>query len=108
MVRPYTIRKELRTLHQVWNWGHRLGIAPAPSWRIADLELEPDRGREPFRTYEEIERRVRRGGLSEAEQARLWQCLYLTGAEVAEVLEYIRESATAPWFHPLMTFCAWK
>jgi hypothetical protein len=45
-VRPYTIRKELRTLRQVWGWGHRLGIVTAPSWRVADLELDPDRGRE--------------------------------------------------------------
>ena len=105
-VRPYTIRKELRTLRQCWEWGHRLGVATAPSWRVADLELEPDRGREPFRTFEENERRIKRGGLNEADQARLWQCLFLTGAEVAEVLEHIRENAKAPWFYPLMTFCA--
>jgi integrase len=106
LVRPYTIRKELRTLRQAWQWGHRLGIAPAPAWRIADLELEPDRGREPFRTFAEIERRIKRGGLSEEEQARLWECLYLTAAEVADVLEHVRANARAPWFYPLMTFCA--
>lgn len=106
LVRPYTIRKELRTLRQVWEWGHRLGNAPAPVWRMADLELEPDRGREPFRTYEEIERRIKRGGLSEPEQGRLWRCLYLTGAEVAEALEHVRGHTTAPWFYPMMAFCA--
>jgi integrase len=105
-VRPYTIRKELRTLHQVWEWGHRLGVVTTPSWRVADLELEPDRGREPFRTFEEIERRIKRGGLSEAEEARLWQCLFLTGAEVSEVLEHIKGNAKATWFYPLMAFCA--
>ena len=105
-VRPYTIRKELRTFRQVWTWGSRLGIVAAPSWRIEDLELKPDRGREPFRTYAEIKRRIDRGGLDKSEQARLWECMYLAGTEVAEILEYIRENAAAPWFYPLMAFCA--
>jgi hypothetical protein len=46
--------------------------------------------RSPFQTREEIERQIARGGLSEAETADLWDCLFLTVAETDELLEYVR------------------
>jgi len=62
-VRPYTIRKELKTFRQVWVWGAQHGIVDPPTWSMDNLEFDKDPGREPFRTYEAIERRIKRGGL---------------------------------------------
>ncbi|MHC5540891.1 tyrosine-type recombinase/integrase, partial [Singulisphaera rosea] len=102
-----TIRKELKTLRYVWGWGQSLGHLPvACPWQLKDLQLGKDRGREPFRTTEEIERRIARGGLSKEEQERLWECLFLSGSEIQACLDYVRRFATARFVYPMMVFCA--
>lgn len=106
-IRPYTIRKELRTFRQTCEWAYGRGHLPAPpSWQLRNLTLGKDQGREPFRTMAEIERRIKRGGLDEAEVDRLWECLYLTGEEVRACLEYVRDHATAPFVYPMVAFVA--
>ena len=105
--RPYTIRKELRTFRQTWLWGFRRGhVRFAPSWEIPVLDLQKDEGRESFRTYAEIERRINRGGLTESAIKRLWECLYLDGEEVKACLEYVRDHATTPFVFPMLAFVA--
>ena len=105
--RPYTIRKELRTFRQTWLWGFRRGhVKLAPSWEIPVLDLQKDEGRESFRTYAEIERRINRSGLTESDIKRLWECLYLNGEEVRTCLEFVRDHATTPFVFPMIAFVA--
>jgi integrase len=102
-----TIRKELKTLRYIWTLGQALGHVPSGCpWRLKDLHLGKDHGREPFRTREEIERRIARGGMSPAEIERLWVCLYLTGAEVKGCLDYVEKHASAPFVYPMFVFVA--
>lgn len=104
-IRPYTIRKELRTFRQVCEWGSGRGyLKVGPSWQSKDLTLGKDQGREPFPTMAEVERRIKRGGL--AEIARLWECLDLTGDEVKDCLRYVEAHATAPFVYPMLAFVA--
>jgi integrase len=106
-IRPYTIRKELRTFRQTWLWGFRRGhVGFAPSWEIPVLDLQKDEGREPFRTFAEIERRINRGGLPDTTIKRLWECLYLDGEEVKACLEYVQHHAIAPFVFPMIAFVA--
>lgn len=103
-IRPYTIRKELRTFRQTWLWGFRRGhVRSTPSWEIPVLDLQKDEGREPFRTFAEIERRINRGGLSETASKRLWECLYLDGEEVKACLEYVLARASGPFVFPMLS-----
>lgn len=102
-----TIRKELKTLRYVWGWGHGLGhLSTACGWKLKDLNFGKDPGREPFRTMTEIEKRIARGGLSEEEKERLWECLFLTGDEVRGCLDFVRTHATAPFVYPMFVFFA--
>jgi integrase len=102
-----TIRKELKTLRYIWTWGQALGHVPSGCpWQLKDLHLGKDHGREPFRTREEIERRIARGGMSPAEIERLWECLYLTGADVKGCLNYVKKHASAPFVYPMFVFVA--
>ena len=39
----------------------------------------------PFQTWEEIERRIARGDLTAAEQAELWDCVFLTLSDIDNV-----------------------
>lgn len=57
-------------------------------------------------TWEEIERRIDRGLLSEEEEYPLWECLYLTGEQIAEVLDHVKEAAKHPFIHAMFVFAA--
>jgi len=106
-IRPETILKELETLRKIWGWGAKVGLVGVScSWSLADLQVGKQGGREPFRTFDEIERQLKRGGLSEAERERLWECLYLGGEEVERLLGYVEANAAFPWIHPMFVFCA--
>ena len=102
-----TIRKELKTLRYVWGWARGLDhLSPDCKWESKDLDLGKDRGREPFRTMEEIERRIARGGLSDEDKNRYWEFLFLTGEEIRGGLNYVEENATAPFVQSMFVFCA--
>jgi site-specific recombinase XerD len=64
-----------------------------------------------FMTREQIEKAIERGGLSEAEIAELWDCLFLSEAEIAEFLAHVRKAAaTHPRFryiYAALAFCAY-
>jgi integrase len=104
-----TIKKELKTLRIVWAWGSKLGHLQMPCpWNLADVDLNKDDGREPFRTLAEITQRIERGGLTDEQQGRLWECLYLTGSEITEVLAYVEAASHKParYVYPLVAFVA--
>lgn len=103
-----TIRKELATLRYLWGWGLKHGHLPTPpSWAMKEIDFTKDgEEREPFRTMDEIRARIKRNGLSEGDQKRLWECLYLKDTEVGEVLGYVKANATAPFVYPMLVFCA--
>ena len=68
------------------------------------LTLGQDRDREPFRSMAEIERRIGRGGLTDDEIDRSWECLYPTGDELRERLESIKAHATDRFVYPMVAF----
>lgn len=106
-IQGYTVRKELRTFHQVWTWAASQGNTPhGPSWCVDAVELPKDQGREPFRDFEQITRIIGRGHQSEQEKDRLWECLYLTGKELSELLAYVKDHATAQFVYPMVSFIA--
>jgi hypothetical protein len=51
-IQSYTIRKEVRTFRQAWTWATERGHTKvAPGWQLKSLDMDKDRGREPFRTF---------------------------------------------------------
>jgi integrase len=104
-IRSLTIRKELQTFRQAWAWAAELGhTKTTPAWRLKSLDMEKDRGREPFRTCAQIEQKLNRGGLSEEQQASLWDTLYLTSEELFGFLEFVKEKAIQPFVYPMVAF----
>ena len=47
----------------------------------------------PFRSWQEIERRIKQGELNDLEKRDLWDCLYLQSAEIAELLAHVKAKA---------------
>lgn len=106
LVSSDTARKELKTLRAIWCWGHKHQHLPACPWELRDLRFAKGQGREPFRTYEEIRRRIERGGMDDAAQKRLWETLYLTSRDLNEVLAHTKAKGTASFVYPMMVFAA--
>jgi integrase len=84
-----TVSKERETVVQFVRWAvGRKYLEEAP---LNDLtEVKGGVKLPPFRTVEEIERTLARGGLTRDEEWALWDCLYLTPSEIAGVLALVR------------------
>jgi len=107
-VKAETIEKELETLRAVWN-GFALpnGLVKVQfQAHFGKIILPKKSSKPPFQTFEQIQRQIIRNGLTTAEQAGLWDCLFLDKLQVEEVLYIIQQkSRLQPWLYP-MTLCA--
>jgi integrase len=56
--------------------------------------------------WEEIEAEVKKGGLTDAQQADLWDCLFLREKEVLDFLAFVEKNGKAPWLHPALAIAA--
>ena len=102
-IRPCTVKKEITTLRLIWNWavdqGYLTGRPPTKSIIFPKDEEKP-----PFMTRCEIERTIRRGGLTEDEEKELWASLFLTSPEIQELLAHVQAVARQPFVYPMFLF----
>ena len=104
-IRTVTIKKEIDTLRAVWNWASHMGLVKeVPSFRgltysKTDVPLT-------FRTWDEIERTIGRGGLNQREVEELWDSLFLTVPQIEEVLDFVRERERSSFVYPMFAFVA--
>jgi len=100
-----TIRKELKTFRTAWNWGTRMewvmGSFPTVGLRYPRSIEKP-----PFQTLAEIERQISAGALSEAEQAQLYESLYLQLHETADLLKDVKSTAIHAFIYPMFCMAA--
>jgi integrase len=103
-----TIRKELVTLRMIWSWAAKRGhVTASLKWKISDLTFPKAPDRPPFRTWEQITRRIARGGLSAAQVSDLWECLWLNQTQTVECLAWVKERAAQPVAHVAFAFAAY-
>jgi integrase len=107
-IKRETIKKELDTLRMVWNRAYRQGVSgvtcPFPAGK---LTFPKTKTKEPFRTWNQIEQAVRRGGLTEDDARELWRSVFLDPGRVADVLEHVRKKQSGRrYFYPLLVFAA--
>ena len=102
---PVTIEKDIASLRAAWNWavkcGTLTGVCPNRALIYPKMDQKP-----PFQTREEIERKIRRGGLTTREIADLWECLFLTKPDVAEFLVFAKQESANPHLYPMIAFAA--
>jgi integrase len=105
-IQSQTIKKEVATLKYVWNWASRNGhvVTRFPGM---NLVFPKTKLKEPFRTLDQIKAIVERGGLTKTQERELWDGLYLNPAEIAEILEHIREKDLYPWLYPFAVTAAY-
>lgn len=109
-----TIKKELTTFMQIWDWARQRqyvdGICPIKDpihprkWAVKIPKAEQS---QIFMTWEEIERRIARGGLAANGEKELWKFLYLDETQVAELLEHVKKTALHPFVYPMFAIAAY-
>lgn len=100
-----TIQKELVTLCTAWNWAVRMKLVTGP-FPNDGLRYPKTAEKPSFQTREEIQRRIAAGGVSEADQAHLWESLDLTADELGELLKHIQATPSQPFVYPMLCFAA--
>lgn len=103
-VSPVTCRKEVATLSAAWHWGERSGLVTG-TFPGARLIYPKGAERPPFLTRDEV--RARAAGLPPDEGVALWECLFLTAAELPGFLDRVREGATQRWVLPAVATAAY-
>jgi integrase len=100
-----TIQKEIVSLRTAWNWGVKMkllgGRFPYDGLRYPKSTEKPC-----FQTRAEIERQIKAGGLTEAEQADLYDSLYLQLHETTELLAYVKENSSHRFIYPMFCLAA--
>lgn len=106
-VSPKTIQKEIGTLASIWNkFAVPQGLAKGPA-PTKGLVFHKEKGKAPFQTWEQIERRIARGGLTADQQHELWESLFLSRGQVEELLRHIKGNARTDWVYPMAVFAAY-
>jgi integrase len=85
-----TVQKERMTIVGFFRWARLQTYVPASvAENLRTIKASGDQ--RPFRTVQEIEVVIERGGLEPEEALELWDCLYLTPEEIKSVLEIVAE-----------------
>lgn len=91
---PGTVARERVTLLQFYKWvASRQDVAEFPSPIVGLPTFKSVKDQSAFRTIEEIEAILARGGLSEDQAADAWECLFLSPQEIAGLLSLVNQRA---------------
>ncbi len=101
---PVTLRKEVASFRAAWNWAVLNGMIAGP-FPGKGLVYPKSDEKPPFMTRAEIERRLT-PTMKDAERTELWDCLYLTQAEIPDLLGQVMANAAHAWIHPLVCLVA--
>jgi integrase len=100
-----TICKELVTFKACWNWARSAGLVKA-AFPDRDLMLPKLKEAEPFLTWKEVVTQISLGCIGEGEARDLWDRLFLSRAEIDELLAYVEGHAEQEFLAPLFAFAA--
>lgn len=104
-VKAKTVRKAVATFRFVWNWAHRKGTVPT-KFPAVELVFPKEKQPEPFRTYDQIQAILARGGIDKRRERELWDGLFLDPSQIAEVLAHVRRKTSARYLYAFMVTAA--
>jgi integrase len=90
-----TVAKERVTVMQFFGWATARGFCTeSPAKGLTTIKKEGSLY-STFRTVQEVEAIVARGGLTKGKEWAMWDWLYLTAAEISGLLDLVRERSTS-------------
>jgi integrase len=100
-----TIKKELSTFSSVWSWASGRGKVNGP-FPNTNLRFPRTTEKPSFQTWGEIERAITLGASDNTAQAELWDSLFLSLEEITGLLQFIGETSTYQFLHPMAVMAA--
>jgi integrase len=104
-IKADTIKKELQTFRQLWAFAAARDYVRG-SCPVDEVAKPKSDQRTPFKTWDEIEAIIKRGGYDEGDQKELWECLFLREHEVLELLDHVRRTSRQAFVYPMIAFAA--
>lgn len=109
-ISPVTISKELATFRQLWEFARSENLVAGDNPLVSVRKPRPqDKPR--FMTRGEIEKAIARGGLTTADIAQFWECLFLSEQDIGQFLRHVKaRCAELPRFryiYAALSFCAY-
>ena len=109
-VSPVTINKELQTFRQLWEFASKQGVTTGDN-PVTRVRKPRHSQKPPFMSWDQIEARIQRGGLTETEIAELWDCLFLCEIEISQFLRHLETAGQQvprfPFIHAALALCAY-
>jgi integrase len=102
---PVTTKKEMATFRAAWNWAVQAGLL-AGAFPNRGLRFPKTGEKPPFRTFAEVLELVGREGMTDHDRRDLWDCVFLTREEVAELLAHVQANPHHPAVPPMFAFAA--
>lgn len=99
-----TIQKEVSSFRTLWRWAKQSELV-SHDFPNQGLRYPRKRQKFPFQIWDQIEARIKRGVPEGHSEADYWDCLFLSNAELNELLEDVRRLAIYDFLYP-MTFMA--
>jgi integrase len=102
-----TVIKHRQTVKFLFDWAVQkkyLPTSPATNLR----RVQAGKHRDPFRTRAEIEEIISRGGLSDEEELAVWETLFLSQEESADILAIVEAKAAYDFIHPMISIAAYS
>jgi integrase len=101
-----TVKKERQTIVRLFCWAAQQElIDSSPAAGLPAVKAGSDHP--PFRTLEEIEEMLEQGDLSDMQVAEIWERLYLTPREIAEILAIVRDRSGNDFAYPMYAIIAY-
>ena len=100
-----TIRKEIGTLGSLWNWA-RTQEYVVGQFPNTGLVYPKQVEKQPFQTWQQIERRIVADELSAEAAKELWQCLYLSADQITDLLDHINRACEYSFLYPMSVMAA--
>jgi integrase len=98
-----TMKKEIATFRTVWNWGATVNLVEG-RFPCLGLKYPKTDEKPPFMPFAEAMERTK--GMNDSEAKGLWDRVYLTIKETAELLAYVKQHARHDFIYPLFVFAA--
>ena len=100
-ISPTTIRKEMTTFSSVWNWGSTRDYVES-RFPNRGLKYPKSTDKPAFQSWEQIERRIERGGVNAEQISDLWDSLYLNVEQTRDALKHVKQNAQHAFLYPII------
>lgn len=109
-ISPVTISKELATFRQLWEFARSENLVAGEN-PLGSVRKPRPQDKPRFMTRGEIEKANARGGLTTADIAQYWECLFLSEQDIGQFLRHVKaRCAELPRFryiYAALSFCAY-